>query len=126
MIRRRLTTKQREELWQAEAQKAVDAGVGEFPVCNICGFSILPGRKFDASHDPTKPRWLGGLITGIAHEKCNRDHGAKIDLPLFARNERIRKRHMDFTRSRTPMPGGRDDKLKRKLNGLTVVRAVER
>lgn len=124
MIRRRLTSKQREALWQSEAEKACAAGLGEFPMCNICGFAILPAREWDESHDPTKPRWLGGKVTGIAHKKCNRDHNAQIDTPSFAKNERIRKRHLDFTRSRTPMAGGRDDTLKKTMRGEVVSRAT--
>lgn len=122
MNRRRLTTKQREELYRSECEKAREAGRGDYAICNICTFPILPGREWDESHDPTKPRWLGGEVTGIAHRKCNRQHNNEIDTPLYAKNERVRKRFMDFTRSRTPMQGGRDDTIKKKISGDVVPR----
>lgn len=124
MIRRRLTSKQREALYQSEADKAREAGLGDLPFCNICKMPILRGREWDVSHDPSKGRWLGGLVTGIAHRKCNRDHGAQVETPKFAKSERTLKRHLDFTRSRTPLPGGRDDSIKKTMRGDVVVRAT--
>lgn len=123
-FRRRLTTRQREQLYESEAEKAREAGRGDYPLCNICSFPILRGREWDQSHDPTKGRWLGGLVTGIAHRKCNRNHGAQIENPKFAKSERIRKRHMDFTRSRSPMQGGRDDTIKKTFRGEVVLRST--
>jgi hypothetical protein len=57
---RRLTTKQREELYDAEVAKARAAGRGDFPICNLCGVGIFPGQKWHVSHDPHRPRALGG------------------------------------------------------------------
>lgn len=124
MIRRRLSTKQREALYESEAGKAREAGRGEFPICNLCDMPITRGREWDESHDPTKPRWLGGQVTGIAHRRCNRLHNNSHDTPLYAKSERVRKRFMDFTRSQSPLPGGRDDDLMRKINGETVLRST--
>lgn len=122
MNRRRLTSKQREELYRSECDKARTAGRGEYPICNICDEPIIPGSMWDESHQKHKPRWLGGEIEGCAHARCNRSWGATHDTPLFAKSERVRKRHLDFTRSRTPLPGGRDDAIKKKLSGQVVPR----
>lgn len=120
--RRRLTSPQRDELYRAECEKARAADRGDFAICNICSFPILPGREWDESHDPSKPHWLGGAVTGIAHRKCNRQHNHQFDTPLFAKNERVRKRHLDITRSRSPLPGGRDDPFKKTMAGAVVDR----
>jgi hypothetical protein len=122
MTRRRLNASQREELWQAEAAKACEQGRGPNPICNLCTFDILPGSEWHESHDPLKPKWLGGEITGIAHAKCNRRHNNQHDTPLYARNERVRKRFMDFRVPQQQLPGGRDDRLKKKMNGRVVER----
>lgn len=124
MIRRRLSTKQREQLYESEAQKARETGLGEYPICKLCPLPILPGQLWDENHEAHKPRWLGGKVDGISHRRCNRLHNNNHDTPLFAYNERVRKRFMDFTRSPTPVPGGRDDDLKRKMNGKTVLRST--
>lgn len=120
--RRRLTAKQRESLWICESEKAREAGRGEHPICALCDLSIIPGSAWDESHQKHKPRWLGGTVDGIAHRRCNRIWNNRHDTPLFAKNERVRKRHMDFTRSQNPLPGGRDDKLKKKITGRVVER----
>lgn len=121
-FRRRLSARAREELWKAQAAKARENERGEYPICVHCDEMILPGRLWDACHDPHKPRWMGGEIVGCGHMRCNRMHGSTHDTPKFAKNERIRKRHLDFTRSDNPLPGGRDDRLKKKLNGQVVQR----
>lgn len=124
MIRRRLSTKQREALYESEAHKAREAGRGEYPICNICGTVIIGGSLWDESHDPAKGHWLGGTETACAHRRCNRLHNNQIETPKFAKNERVRKRHLDFTRSQSPLPGGRDDDLMKKMNGETVLRST--
>lgn len=123
-FRRRLSTKQREALWQSEADKAEAAGLGVLPICNICRMPIVHGTLWDESHDPFKPLWLGGSVTGIAHRRCNRLHNNAHDTPAFAKSERVRKRFMDFTRARSPLPGGRDDDLKKTMRGEVVRRAT--
>jgi hypothetical protein len=122
MTRPRLSAKAREELWNTEAKKAREAERGDFPICVHCGLPIMPGSLWDACHQPHKARWLGGTIAGCGHARCNRDHGHKVDTPAFAKNERIRKRFMDFKRPATPLPGGRDDKLKKCIDGRVVLR----
>lgn len=124
MIPRRLSTRQREKLYESEAQKAREADRGKHPICNICGYQILPGRSWDESHDPSKPKWLGGLVTGIAHRKCNQLHNNRVDTPLYAKSERQRTKFLDLKRSRSPVPGGRYDSIKRTMSGRVVDRAT--
>lgn len=119
----RLSSTKREELYDAETEKAREAGLGELPICNICHLPIDGTKsRWDASHDPMKPRWLGGDITGIAHSRCNRQHNNNVDTPLFAKSRRQRWMNIGAKRSQFPMPGGRDDKIKKKINGMVVER----
>src|SRR5438045_4179199 len=123
-MRHRLTTKQREKLYESEAEKAREAGRGEFPICRLCDLPIIGGSLWDENHEGHKPKWLGGKVDGISHRRCNRINNQTYATPLFAKSERIRKRFMDFTRSRSPMPGGRDDSIKKTMNGKVVDRAT--
>lgn len=117
MIRRRLTSKQREQLYESEAQKAREAERGEFPICRLCDQPVTRGSLWDENHSAHKPHWLGGEPDGLSHRRCNRLHNNKFDTPLFAKSERQRKRHLDFTRSRNPVPGGRADSIGKKMSG---------
>jgi len=121
--RTRLTIKQRQALYDRELSKARAAGK-EHPDCNICDLPVLPGDLWDESHWP-RPRSFGGTITGIAHRyRCNRRHGAKIVTPLLVKSNRTRARHTGAFFTRHPLPGGRDDRLKRTMRGQIVLRAT--
>lgn len=125
MIRRRRSAKQREELWRAEAVKAQTAGRGDYPICNLCDFPVLPARLWDESHDPAMPHAWGGTETGIAHRKCNRRHGAQVVVPMLAKAKRQWRINVGITEpgiGPNPLPGGRDDRLKRKVSGEVVAR----
>jgi hypothetical protein len=67
-VRHRLTGKQREALYASEAEKAREAGNGDFPICALCHFPILPGREWNENHQGHKPRWLGGTVDGISRD----------------------------------------------------------
>lgn len=119
----RLSARAREQLYDAEALKASESGRGDLPICNICNRPIDGVRqRWDVSHDPSKPRWLGGAITGIAHTHCNREHNNHHDTPLFHKSNRQRQKNIGAFRSRVPLPGGRDDRLKKKIDGAVVLR----
>ena len=119
----RLSTRAREELYDAEAAKSREAGRGDLPLCNICGFPVDGVRSaWDVSHDPTMPRWLGGDAIAIAHRRCNRTHNNRIDTPRYFKSRRQRQMNIGAKRSMTPLPGGRDDRLKKKLDGRVVER----
>lgn len=122
MIRRRLTSKQREDLYLREADKARESGRGEFPICKLCDQPIIGGSLWDENHEGHKPAWLGGKVDGISHRRCNRINNNEYATPLYAKAERVRKRFLDITRSRMPLPGGRDDRLRKKVSGQVVER----
>lgn len=122
-FRRRLSSKQREQLYESEAAKARDEEQGDFPICRLCGVAVLPGQKWNENHEGHKPLWLGGKVDGISHARCNRDNARLYAVPLWAKSERVRKRFLDITRSRSPMPGGREDRIKKKINREVVLRS---
>lgn len=124
MTRHRLNASEREQLWKSEADKARAEGRGDHPICKLCNFTILPGSEWHANHQSHKPRWMGGEIDGISHAKCNRRHNNQHDTPLFAKNERVRKRFMNFRSPDNPLPGGRDDPRKKTMRGKVVDRAT--
>jgi len=117
--RTRLTSKQRETLFDQETAKARSMGLGDHPICNICGDPIVEFReRWHESHDPHLPHALGGSVTGIAHERCNLEHNWRIDTPLVAKNKRIRQRYIGAKApSRRPLPGGRNSAYKIKIGG---------
>jgi hypothetical protein len=117
-------TKAREALYARECEKARAEGLGDYPICNLCGTPVLPGRLWDESHDPAKPRAWGGTETAVAHRKCNRQHGARVVTPMVAKAKRQRRMHLDIFRSTTPLPGGREDRVKKTMSGKVVDRST--
>jgi hypothetical protein len=96
-------------------------GDREHPDCNICGLPVYPFDRWEESHVPV-PKCFGGTETGVAHTKCNREHGAKVVTPMTAKSDRVRQRYIGAWRSRFPLPGGRDDPRRRKISGEIVNR----
>jgi hypothetical protein len=122
---RRLSPKAREALWHAQAAMAREAGRGEYPICNLCGGFVLPGRLWDVSHDPSRPRAWGGEDVGVAHRKCNRQHGARVVTPAVAKAKRQWRNNVGINEpglGPNPLPGGRLDRLKKKMSGEVVRR----
>lgn len=114
-----LSTRDREKLYDAQAQKARDAGLGDLPICNIRDLPIDGTRqRWHESHDPTKPRWLGGSVTGIAHARCNTKHNNEHDTPLFAKSNRVRQKFIGAkVRKHRPMVGTVDSGIKLRIGG---------
>jgi hypothetical protein len=102
----RLTTKQREELYDA------CKGEREFPPCALCGLPIFAGQQWDVSHDKYLPGALGGKVDGISHRRCNRLHNNRHDTPLVAKRKRIRQKHIGAYRVSRPMIGARESDIK--------------
>lgn len=123
MKRHRLTTRQREDLYDREVAKAVAAGRGNRPVCNLCNCPIY-GRDWHESHNKYLPHALGGEVDGIAHVRCNLEWNNIHDTPLVAKVKRVRQKNIGAWRSKRPMPFGRFDKLKQKIGGEVVERAT--
>lgn len=122
--RHRLSRKERRELWEAEAAKAVEAELGEFPICNICDLPVHALQDWDQSHMPVAHSF-GGVEFGIGHRRCNRLHGAQVVRPALAKSDRIRERHVNIRGEglgRTPMDGGRRSPVSKTIEGRVVPR----
>lgn len=120
----RLSSTAREKLYLAECEKARAAGLGDLPICNLCGTPIDGRRdRWHESHDPAIPRHMGGDVTGIAHEACNLRHNNEHDTPLYWKIKRVRQRHIGarVTKSR-PMAGTKASGWKHKMSGEWVRR----
>lgn len=115
--RKRRTTAQRRAFYE-EAR-----GDGEFPVCNICGLSVLPGHKWVESHMPV-PHTLGGRATGVAHKHCNSERWAKVEAPMLAKVDRQYDKHRGIHVSRSPIAGGKECPWKRTIDGRIVDRVT--
>ena len=113
--RKRLTTAERRAFY-AEA-----CGDNEYPPCNLCGLPIIAGQAWDVSHEGS-PHALGGTKTGIAHRRCNREHGYRMVTPMVAKAKREYDGHRGIALSRYPMAGGRNDPRKRTIDGRVVDR----
>lgn len=113
--RKRFSLQQRFELLKRENYR-----------CHLCGGLIYPGQGWDISHEI--PLELGGLDDDAnrrsAHRKCHIVHTATVDIPAIAKAKRIQAKHHAGATGRRPMAGGRDDLLKRKMDGTVVFRAT--
>jgi hypothetical protein len=113
-----LSSRAREKLYDAEAAKAVAAGRGNLPICNLCDAPIDGTRqRWHESHDPAIPKHMGGAVTGIAHEPCNLRHNNLHDTPLFHKVHRQRRRYIGASRTSRPMPGSRDSGWRKRFDG---------
>lgn len=111
-----LTNKQRMELFDA------CRGDRQYPNCNICGQPIQTGQKWHASHNPLLPRALGGDYDGVAHDRCNLEHAHQHDVPLIAKNDRIRQKHAGAWRTSRPMVGSAASDIKIPFRGPPIDR----
>lgn len=114
--RRRLSSKQREELYDR------CRGNNEFPTCNLCGLPVDGTREpWDESHEGA-PHALGGTETGVAHRVCNqRDNHLNVT-PMVAKAKRGRQKHIGAFQTRHKLPGGRGSGVKKKIGGGVVAR----
>lgn len=93
-------------------------------MCHLCNLKVVPGEDWDVSHDI--PLEAGGKDDEsnwfVAHRKCHRVHTSTVDMPLIAKVKRIHQRHIGAKQSRSPLPGGRNSKWKKKMDGTVVKR----
>ena len=92
--RPRFNSKRRETAWHAAKEAAYFAGLGSSPICNLCQLPVFETDDWDESHDPAKPKCFGGRTTGVAHRRCNREHGVLAVVPAKAKSDRVRRRHI--------------------------------
>jgi hypothetical protein len=112
-------SRHRDNLYGDAKVAAYLAGRGEHPICNLCDRPVTPDQAWDESHDPSRHRCFGGKSKGIAHSLCNREHGAKVVTPAFAKAERVRKRHLGITGpglGRNPMRCGRRSRQRKTMS----------
>jgi hypothetical protein len=122
---RRPAAPSRRRMTKAQRRAFYDAAKGdlEFPLCNICGRPILPCHKWVESHMPIPHAWKGEK-TGVGHKRCNDLYWRKVEAPMMAKGRHQHDMACDIDVSRNPLPGGRDDPRKRKMDGTVVDRAT--
>lgn len=90
--------------------------------CHLCGGFIQATQAWELEH--VIPLAMGGADDetnwALAHTKCHRTKTVR-DLLELGRARRREAKHFGAKRSRNPLPGGRNDKLKKRIDG-TVVR----
>jgi hypothetical protein len=119
------TPAQREALYDQEAAKAQALKRGPYPICNLCDLPVTPGQRWHESHDPSRAKAFGGSLTGVAHKKCNEDHGHRIVTPAVAKAKRQARAHKGATypgMGKHRLPCGRDSRLSKTLSGKVVRR----
>lgn len=92
-------------------------------VCQETGRKIQPGDEWDCDH-------ALALVNGGEHRESNlrpvlrEAHRVKTaqDVAIKAKADRVRKKHLGIYESKTPLPGGRKSKWKRKVSGEWVRR----
>ena len=115
-FRRGLSSTAREKLYDR------CRGDNKFPICNLCGTPVDGTREaWDESHAGA-PYCFGGTDTGVAHRACNRRHNNEVVTPAYAKAARVRRTHIGASVSDYPMPGGRNDSIKRTMSGRVVKR----
>jgi len=114
--RKRLSTRDSERLYDKAR------GDRRYPICPRCRLPVFSTDRWHAGHE------LSPLLCGrndadqVEHARCNLRFSAEVEVPLIAHNKRVRQRFIGAFRTRYPMPGGRDDRVKRKIDGSVVPR----
>lgn len=98
--------------------------------CPLCGEAIIPGGAVTDEH--LRALGLAGTNAldnrAVVHRRCAeaKTYGPAGDLARIAKAKAQRAAVYGLTagRSRRPMPGGRGDRLKRKVGGGVVLRAT--
>ena len=92
-------------------------------LCENCSRRLSPG---DIYFEHRVPCELGGAATLenalVFCKSCWSLKTRIYDHPTIAKAKRIEMRHLGAKRSRNPLPGGRNDKLKKKITGRVVLR----
>ncbi|MHB2170243.1 HNH endonuclease [Alsobacter sp. R-9] len=111
--RRSLSTRERLDLFIAANGR-----------CQRCGWALRPGTRWDVDH--VIPLALGGRDTPdnmqVLCVPCHSGKTRRQDVPTIAKIARVRARHLGAARARRPMPGGKDSKWKRTIDGRVVER----
>jgi 5-methylcytosine-specific restriction endonuclease McrA len=92
--------------------------------CEGCTAPLLPGRF---QYDHRLPVAMGGASSlDNCVCLCSACHGSKTaerDIPTIAKSNRVRNKHIGAaTKTRHPLPGGRQSKWKKRIDGTVVPR----
>jgi 5-methylcytosine-specific restriction endonuclease McrA len=106
------------------AKRRADIFLAHSGICHLCNLKVVPGEDWDVSHEipleaggkDDETNWL------VAHRKCHRVHTATVDIPLIAKVKRVHQRHIGAKQSKSPLPGGRNSKWKKRMDGTVVKR----
>ncbi|MFV1798215.1 HNH endonuclease [Phaeobacter sp. Ay1a-4a] len=114
MNRRRMNTTRRARIFAAANG-----------VCHICGDQIDGTReRWDADH--VIPLEISGDDSDDnlrpAHEWCHRTKTAKEDAPTIAKCKRVAAKHDGSKKPKGTLPGSKNSKWKRKVDGTVVPR----
>lgn len=106
-MRKRLSTRQRAEIFNAHAG-----------TCSLCNGRIQAGEAWELEH--TIPLAMGGAddpenLTPV-HVKCHRAK-TRGDVADIAKAKRREARHRGFWKAKRPMPGSKASGLRKRLDG---------
>lgn len=92
-------------------------------VCHLCGQKIQVGEAWDVEHIVALEISGDDSDDNLApaHRSCHRTK-TKQDAGDIAKCRRVHAKHVGAWESKTPLPGGKKSKWKRKINGPTVLR----
>ena len=66
-------------LYARERDKASAAGLGDWPICNLCGQPVVPLAQWDESHDPGRACAFGGTAVAIRGPEADTPQGDRFD-----------------------------------------------
>ncbi len=98
-----------------------EAGI---PHCEGCGIVLVAGN---VHYDHDMADGLGGEPTlanckVLCIKTCHKEKTIYQDNPIMQKADRVLKKTYGVAKSRNPMPGSRDSKWKKKMNGMIVRR----
>lgn len=105
----------------ASASKKFVEGHGR--ICCLCGGPIAATEAWDRHH--VIELACGGTDTPDnwrpAHAKCHRDYTAKVSAPRTAKTRRQGQKNLGYRKEAT-MPGSRNSRFKKRMDGTVVLR----
>jgi 5-methylcytosine-specific restriction endonuclease McrA len=109
----------RRSLSPLQRLKVFEAAAGR---CHLCDQRIQVGDKWDVEH--VRPLALGGADDAAnmrpAHKDCHKDK-TKADAASWSKAKRMKAKLLGAKKP-SRMPGSRDSRFKRKMNGEVVLR----